>query len=187
MDTETQDRLRRAAELKRALNGESDTSSRGYDSDYPTVEIARIWKSIMEYLGDDTNEALTQLDKGEFKNLYHDETKLFAIAMNFAENPFGDIEMEFQRRGIMRKVTVPETRKDGKVIPKHEEFYPVRFEVIPLRTFAKEWMKRRHPVNRLRVKELIQLVTGSRLGENFGRNNRQEENQTQTINNNKRL
>jgi len=186
MDSETQERLKKAAGLKRALGNEDSSQGGNYDSDYPTVEIARIWKSIMEYLGDDSNEALTQLDKGDLHNFYQDETKLFAIAMHFSEHPFDDIEMEFQRRGIMRKIKVAETIRDGKTVPEHEEKYPIKFEVIPLRTFAKEWMKRRHPVNRLRVKELIQLVTGSRLGEQFGKT-RQEDNQVQTINNNKRL
>lgn len=176
MDSNTQERIKLAADIKGRLENQSDRQ--GYDSDYPTVEIARIWKSIMEYLGDDTNEALTQLDKGGFKNLYQDETKLFAIAIHFSEHPFDDIEMEFQRRGIQRKIKDAE----GKVV----DHSPIHFEVIPLRTFAKEWMKRRHPVNRQRVKELIELITGSRLGDNFNNRRNNQDDQSNINNPNQR-
>src|SRR3972149_8232799 len=137
MDNETQERIKKAAELKRALT--PDEEHKGYDSDYPTVEIARIWAGLAKYLGDDSNEALTQLDKKGWKNPFIDETETFATAIHFSEHPFDDFEMEFRRRGITRK----EKNDKGKEID-----VPIKFEVIPLKTFAKEWMKRRHPVNR---------------------------------------
>lgn len=180
MDEETQERIKLAAELRSKLDS---GDKKGYDSDYPTVEIARIWKSIMEYLGDDTNEALTQLDKKGWKNPFLDETESFATAIHFSEHPFDDIEMEFERRGIRRKLHTPIKTTDGNVIT----HVPIKFQVIPLRTFAKEWMKRRHPVNRQRVKELIELVTGSRLGENFGRQSNQSDQTTINNSNQKRM
>jgi hypothetical protein len=142
----------------------------------------------MNIIADDDREIFSQLDKGQFKNFYQDETKQFAIAVDFAQNPLPDIEMEFARRGIKRKVKTikinPETKEpqrdtDNKIIEDIVE-EPIKFQISPLITFAHQWLIKRHPVNRKRVDELIRLASAIRMGELLQRQGQQATQESQT-------
>lgn len=146
------DRPRVADDVLSRLRAEKERHHSN-ESDHFLVDIARINKETLEFFADINNEALTQLDKGKWKNYFIDETELFAAAIDFALNPFPDVEQELMRRGIKRKVTV--TDKEGKQTTEDTD---IRIVVTPLLSFAKEWMRRRHPVNRLRVDEIIRLA-----------------------------
>lgn len=156
----TPEQLEKARKIKEGRHDE-DIGER-----HPYVEVAEIYEKIMNIISDDDREIFSQLYMGQMRNLYVDETKAFAIAVDFAQNPLPDIEMEFARRGITRKVKTG-TTKDTATGTETDvfEYQPIKFSVQPLLTFAHQWLVKRHPVNRKRVDELIRLASAIRMGE----------------------
>lgn len=156
-----EDKQKKAEEIKGIRKQGQELSER-----HPYVEVAEIYEKIMNIISDDQTEIFSQLFMGKLSNLYVDETKAFAIAVDFAENPLPDIEMELTRRGITRKIKT-RTEKDVTTGKETEIFenQPIRFTVPPLLTFAHQWLVKRHPVNRKRVDELIRLASALRMGE----------------------
>ena len=171
-----------------------DNAGKTIDSDHPSyLSIAAIIE-LIRTLGDDNNESLTQLNIGDYKNFYVDETYDFASAIHFAKHPMDSICIKLERRGIRKRVplgefTVPkkdelqalkslqvndteltktevkDTGNDTITITKYR-LDAIHIEDRPLAEFAHEWMKRRVPANRKRVKEIIDFANAlsDRLG-----------------------
>lgn len=153
------DRIKKAEEIKKSSHDDEAPSDRA-----PSVEVAEIYRKIADILTDEDKEIFSQLDKAKLGNLMVDETKQFATAVDFALNPLPDIEMEFARRGIMRRIKVGTDMVEGEEVDKFD-YKPITFQVKPLITFSHEWLKKRHYVNRKRVQELIELIRAIRMGE----------------------
>jgi len=184
------DKRKRAAEIF----GSTGTEGRTLDSDHPLYLSLLALRDVILTLADDENEAFTQLNMGNWKNLWIDETKDFALAIHFAQHPMDDIEEELARRGIVETKVLNKLRvkkeqetqyikslsegvEEGtkfEIIDNKDETIsiikytenPLHFVNRPLGQFAHEWMKRRVPANRKRVDELIKLAgaLSERLG-----------------------
>lgn len=131
------------------------------------VDIYKILAANGTLLADDTNQAFTQLFMGRFRNLFTDETKDFALAYNFALHPLDEIQNDLEEMGIVIPIkTKVKTLQDGQEveITKFEE-QPINFEVTILKDFIDEWLRKRVPANRKRVKEFIELITGQSMRE----------------------
>ena len=150
------------AERFRASHGMND--NRNVVSDHPLVEVERIRAKTAELLADDNNQAFSQLFMGNklIKNLLEDETESFALAYSFALHPLDDVEDELRDMGVTIKKTITETKLENgiEVNTQKEIDAPIRFEVTPIIDFIDEWMRKRVPANRLRVKELINAIHG---------------------------
>jgi hypothetical protein len=113
------------------------------NNDHYLVEMMRIVAKSSELLADDKNQAFSQLNMGSklskmFESI--DETKEFALSYNYALHPLDEIQNDLKVMGISL-----------------EE--PINFQVDILKEFIDEWMRKRVPANRLRVKEFIDLNT----------------------------
>ena len=164
------ERKQKAEEIKRKMGMTTGTEEK-YSQSHPLVESYQILEKIMEFLSDCNNEAFTQLDKGQLKDPFVDETKLFAEAINFSERPFSNLEKRLADAGIFRTTKKTEIIQvdgiDTELETTSEE--PIRIIVRPLHEYAKEWMRKRHPVNRKRVDEFIELARAARGGEFLSR------------------
>lgn len=180
-----EERKRKAMELHNKLH--PDGKNRTLSSDNPMFLSFQALVEFVELLADVDNEAFTQLDKGKFSNPFVDETRQFATAIHFAEHPLDDIEEELAARGIrertlIRTLEIPKSGVDSMIKEsknffkvtelqdgncKIEEFEEknIHFEIKPLKDYAKEWMRKRVPVNRERVNEIIKLAGAARIGE----------------------
>lgn len=180
-----EERKQKAMELHNKLH--PDGGTKGLTSDNPMFLSFQALVEFVELLADVDNEAFTQLDKGKFSNPFVDETRQFATAIHFAEHPLDDIEEELAARGIkertlLRTLVVPNSNVDsivkesknfmkvtdvGDGNSRIEEFEEknIHFEIKPLKDYAKEWMRKRVPVNRERVNEIIKLAGAARIGE----------------------
>ncbi len=147
----------------RVKHGIVDSANNNTTSDHPMVEALRELMSSAELLADDKNQAFTQLYLGKFQNLFTDETKDFAMAYTFALHPLDDIQEELELMGITEPQIIRKSAmgKDGKEIIVSEAVEtPVKFEIDILRNFIDEWLRKRVPANRARVKEFIKIMTG---------------------------
>lgn len=160
MDTEKE----RQARAFRAEHGLSGNQQKGA-SDHPLVEVERLRHDSALLFADDTNQAFSQIRMGSKLNemfAMQDETKDFALAYSFATHPLDDVEAELTEMGITTKIKVREIKiidgNEQEVIIEKE--VPISFEVTQLKIFIDEWMRKRVPANRGRVKEFIDLITG---------------------------
>lgn len=134
-----------------------------YQSSHPFVEAMREIFGNAQLLADDKNQAFTQLYLGKYRNLFTDETKDFALAYKYACEPLNEIQEELQMMGITQPERVEKTILEGgieKKIVVYEEV-PIKFEVTILKNFIDEWLRKRVPANRLRVKEFIEIIKGN--------------------------
>lgn len=130
------------------------------ESDNPEVEKTRLRLQSVEKLADDQNDVFSQLKKDRLQ----DETFDYALAISFARRPLKNLESRLMRRGITDKA--PKTDDKGKIIfgsdgkPIYVDV-PVRIEVTVMEEFLKEFLVRRHSLNRKRVDEYIQALDSS--------------------------
>jgi hypothetical protein len=162
-----EDRQQKADALKKKLNIDKKRDEEPFRQDHPLVEAYRILSEELNKLSDVNNDAFTRLDKGKFKDLFIDETEIFAKAICFAENPFPNLDKRLKEHGIFRTI-----KKHSKVCidgedqdVETEEQEEITHTVKPLFDFAKEWMRKRHPTNGLRIDEFIKLAMAARGGE----------------------
>lgn len=131
-------------EIKAQIN----SKKQNIQSDNPQVEIARMNIEAVGKLADDKNDVFSQLQKDNLQ----DETLDYALAINFAMHPLPGLEDRLRKRGITRKVFISHDLGDI------EEEQPVRIKVDSFITFLKEFLVRRHCLNRSRVDEYIQAL-----------------------------
>lgn len=117
-------------------------------SDNPAVEITRMNIEAVAKLADGNNDIFSQLTKDTLQ----DETFDYALAMSLAMNPLKDMEGRLKRRGITHKLMVKYDL--GEI----EEERPIRIKITPLVEFLKEFLVRRHCLNRNRVSEYIEAL-----------------------------
>lgn len=132
-------------EIKAQINAKKQT----IQSDNPQVEIARMNIEAVGKLADGNNDIFSQLMKDNLQ----DETLDYALAINFAMHPLPGLEDRLMKRGITRKVII--STDDFGII---EEERPVRIKVGTFITFLKEFLVRRHCLNRSRVNEYIDAL-----------------------------
>ena len=171
MTSVVSDERKKSAEALIQKLGLSKPKDASFSQSHPMVESYQILEKIMEFLSDCDNEAFTQLDKGQLKDPFVDETKIFAEAVNFAENPLANLDQRLAEHGIFKTIKQAKTtiNIDGTQQTTEEEIeIPIHHEVRPLKAYAKEWMRKRHPVNRLRVNEFIRLAQAARGGDFLG-------------------
>lgn len=125
-----------------------DSKKNIIQSDNPQVEIAKMNIEAVGKLADDHNDVFSQLQKDSFQ----DETMDYALAINFAMHPLPGLEERLARRGIKRKALVKHDLID------EEELAPIRIKVGVFETFLKEFLVRRHCLNRSRVDEYIKAL-----------------------------
>lgn len=117
-------------------------------SDNPAVEITRMNIEAVAKLSDGQNDIFSQLTKDHLQ----DETFDYALAMSLAINPLKNMEDRLRRRGITHKVMVKHDL--GEI----EEDQFIRIKIVPLIDFLKEFLVRRHCLNRNRVSEYIEAL-----------------------------
>lgn len=117
-------------------------------SDNPMVEINRQNIEAVTKLADGQNDIFSQLEKTPLQ----DETFDYALAMSFAMNPLKTMEERLARKGIKEKVLIPHDLGDI------EESMPIRIKIVSLIEFLKEFLVRRHCLNRNRVGEYIDAL-----------------------------
>lgn len=125
-----------------------DSKRQNIQSDNPMVEITRMNIEAVGKLADGNNDIFSQLTKDNLQ----DETFDYALAMSLAMNPLKNMEDRLARRGITRKVLVKHDL--GEI----EEDQPIRLKITPLIDFLKEFLVRRHCLNRNRVEEYINAL-----------------------------
>lgn len=116
-------------------------------SDHFLVEMLKVLAEDGKLLADDKNQAFSQLNMGgKLKEIFAtvDETLTFAQAYNYAMHPLDNIQNDLIEMGIFEKEPSP------------------IFKVDILQNFIDEWMRKRVPANRLRVKEFIDLKASVR-------------------------
>jgi len=118
-------------------------------SDNPQVEIAKMNIEAVGKLADDHNDVFSQLQKDAFI----DETMDYALAINYAMHPLPGLEERLKKRGIIRHIPI---KNDLGTIEKED--IPVRLKVNVFETFLKEFLVRRHCLNRSRVEEYIKAL-----------------------------
>ena len=119
-------------ELKKAIE-----NKKKFESDNPNVEIARIKSDAATKLADSDNDNFSELTKDSLQ----DETFDYALAISFASNPLKNLEDRLKSMDIKDK--------NGK---------DIRLEIITLKGFLKEFLIRRHCLNRKRVDEYIDAL-----------------------------
>lgn len=126
-------------------------------SDNPMVEITRMNIEAVGKLADGNNDIFSQLTKDHLQ----DETFDYALAMSLAMNPLKNMEDRLKRKGIYRKILVKHDL--GEI----EEEQPIRIKITPLIDFLKEFLIRRHCLNRNRVEEYIKALDKANGKENL--------------------
>jgi len=117
-------------------------------SDNPQVEIAKMNIEAVGKLADDQNDVFSQLQKDAMQ----DETMDYALAINYAMHPLPGLEARLKKRGITRKIMVMTD------LFEEEKEMPILLKVSVLITFLKEFLVRRHCLNRSRVEEYINAL-----------------------------
>ena len=117
-------------------------------SDNPQVEIAKLNHDAVKVLADQNNEIFSQL----YKDSLQDETLDYALAINFANNPLQALEERLRARGIKEKKIVIHD------LGEMEEEVEIRLKVPMFINFLKEFLVRRHCLNRGRVSEYIDAL-----------------------------
>jgi hypothetical protein len=136
-------------------------------SDNPQVEIAKLNHDAIKVLADQNNEIFSQL----YKDTLQDETLDYALAINFAHNPLQALEERLKVRGIQEKRIIKHDLGDI------EEEIDIRIKVPMFENFLKEFLIRRHCLNRKRVNEYIDALDKANGKETIF----QGENKTQSI------
>lgn len=134
----TRDEIKKAIESKKNI----------IQSDNPQVEIAKMNIEAVGKLADDHNDVFSQLQKDSLQ----DETLDYAMAINFAMNPLSGLEERLAKRGIAEKKTVSHDLGDI------EEESPIEIKIPMFINFLKEFLVRRHCLNRSRVEEYIKAL-----------------------------
>jgi len=134
----TRDEIKKAIESKKNI----------IQSDNPQVEIAKMNIEAVGKLADDHNDVFSQLQKDSLQ----DETLDYAIAYNFSMNPLSGLEERLKRRGIKEKVMIHHDLID------EEEEQDIRITIPMLINFLKQFLVRRHCLNRSRVDEYINAL-----------------------------
>ena len=134
----TRDEIKKQIEAKKQL----------IQSDNPQVEIAKMNIEAVGKLADDHNDVFSQLQKDKLQ----DETLDYALGINFAMHPLPGLEERLKKRGITRKVL--EDHDLGSI----EAEKPIRLKVSVFENFLKEFLVRRHCLNRGRVEEYIKAL-----------------------------
>lgn len=117
-------------------------------SDNPSVEIARMNIEAVSKLADDKNDVFSQLTKDALQ----DETLDYALAIVFARRPLQSLEERLAKRGITEIGT---TKTDlGEI----DTEVPIKIKVDVFESFLKEFLIRRHCLNRSRVDEYINAL-----------------------------
>jgi len=117
-------------------------------SDNPQVEIAKMNHESVRALADDKNDVFSQLQKDAFT----DETMDYALAINYAMHPLPGLEERLKKRKITRIVLIKHDL--GSI----EEETTIQLKVSVFETFLKEFLVRRHCLNRSRVDEYIKAL-----------------------------
>jgi hypothetical protein len=112
------------------------------------VEIAKMNIEAVGKLADDHNDVFSQLSKDAFQ----DETLDYAMAINFAMNPLSGLEERLSKRGIKEKIIISHDLGDI------EEERPITIKIPMFVNFLKEFLVRRHCLNRSRVNEYINAL-----------------------------
>lgn len=120
-------------DLKKAI----EEKKKVVTSDNPQVEIARIHTDAVIKLSESDNDNFSQLNKDKLQ----DETFDYALAISFANRPLRSLEERLKSKDIKNK--------DGSNI---------KIEIITLKDFLKEFLIRRHCLNRKRVEEYIEAL-----------------------------
>jgi hypothetical protein len=131
-------------DIKAAINAKR----KDIQSDNPQVEIAKMNIEAVGKLADQNNEIFSQL----YKDGLQDETIDYALAINFAVRPCAGLEDRLQRLGITETKTIHCDLGDI------EEEAAVRIRVPVFENFLKEFLVRRHCLNRKRVDEYINAL-----------------------------
>lgn len=131
-------------EIRKAI----DSKKQQIQSDNPQVEIAKMNIEAVGKLADDRNDVFSQLQKDTLQ----DETLDYAMAINFAVNPLSGLEERLSKRGIKEKVMVATDL--GEV----EEERAITIKIPMFIGFLKEFLVRRHCLNRSRVGEYIDAL-----------------------------
>jgi hypothetical protein len=145
----TRDEIKKAIESKKSI----------IQSDNPQVEIARMNIEAVGKLADDHNDVFSQLQKDAFQ----DETLDYSMAINFAINPLSGLEERLAKRGIVEKVTISHDLGDI------EEERAITIKIPMFVNFLKEFLVRRHCLNRSRVSEYIEALDKANGKENVFR------------------
>ena len=131
-------------EIKKAIDAKKNL----IQSDNPQVEIAKMNIEAVGKLADQTNDIFSQLQKDAMQ----DETMDYALAINFAMHPLPGLEARLKKRGITRKTIVEND------LGTMEEETSIRLKVSVFEAFLKEFLVRRHCLNRSRVDEYINAL-----------------------------
>lgn len=137
-------------EKKEAIKKRIAEKRQQIQSDSPQVEIARMNTEAVGKLADQGNEIFSQL----YKDTLQDETMDYALAINFATHPLQSLEDRLKSRGIKEKVLI---QRDLEGFEEEKEI-PVRIQVDMYINFLKEFLIRRHCLNRKRVDEYIDAL-----------------------------
>lgn len=127
--TEKEDKFEK---VKRMISEEKKIQS-----DNPQVEMTRQKLEAILRLADHNNDVFSELKKDSTI----DETLLYSLAKTFASAPMAGLEGRLRARGI--------TNPDGS---------DVRIEVRTFDFFLREFLIRRHSMNRGRVDEYLQAL-----------------------------
>lgn len=131
----SRDDIRKAIDLKKTV----------IKSDNPQVEIARMNIEAVSKLADDKNDVFSQLQKSSMQ----DETFDYALAITFATNPLSGLDARLKAKGI--KETIFESCDLGDM----ETEQDIHITIPIFTSFLKEFLVRRHCLNRSRVDEYI--------------------------------
>lgn len=142
-------------DIKKAI----ETKKHIIQSDNPQVEIAKMNIEAVGKLADDHNDVFSQLTKDSIQ----DETLDYASAINFAMNPLSGLEERLEKRGITEKIIVKNELGDFL------EETPIRIKIPMYINFLKEFLVRRHCLNRSRVEEYIKALDKANGKENIFR------------------
>lgn len=147
-------------EIKAQINNKK----RDIQSDNPQVEIARMNIEAVGKLADDKNDVFSQLQKDSLQ----DETMDYALAINYALHPLPGLESRLKKRGISRTITVHHDLGDI------DETTDVRITVPSFISFLKEFLVRRHCLNRGRVQEYIDAIDKANGKDNYMKEPKQQ-------------
>lgn len=143
-------------ELRDVLESRKKTIS----SDNPEVEKTRLRLQSVEKLADDQNDVFSQLKQSHLQ----DETFDYALAISFAKRPLKNLESRLIKRGITERIPKTDDKgkemigSDGKPINVDA---PIRIRVTVMEEFLKEFLVRRHSLNRKRVEEYLDALDSS--------------------------
>lgn len=135
-------------DIRAQIKKQIDAKKKDIQSDSPQVEIARMNIEAVGKLADDKNDVFSQLTKDKLQ----DETFDYALAINFARHPLQGLEERLKKMGIKEPVTI---KTDLGEIDDEQD---IKITVKVLEEFLKEFLIRRHCLNRGRVQEYIDAL-----------------------------